>query len=221
MDPLEGHPVVVFGGGSNPPSAAAITRLPSDARVIAADSGYDHARANGIAVDLLVGDLDSISPDALESAKADGVPIDLYPAAKDATDLALALLAALDAGAVHITVVAGDGGRLDHLLTGLLALADPALSSVPVDAWIGDAWVRALHGPGRAELHGRRDELVTLAPVNGPAIGVRTEGLVYPLHDETLHPSSTRGVSNVFERTEAEVSVQQGTLLIVQPEALA
>jgi thiamine pyrophosphokinase len=212
--------VVVFGGGS-PPSPRAIERLPAGALVVAADSGYDHARAHGIDVDELVGDLDSISPDALEAAKAAGVPIDLYPAAKDATDLALALLTARDAGAVHITVVAGDGGRLDHLLTGLLALADPALADAVVEAWIGDAWVRALHGPGRAEIHGRPGELVTLAAVGGSAIGVRTEALVYPLHDETLEPGSTRGVSNVLETTEATVSLEEGTLLIVQPEALA
>ena len=224
MDPLQGRvtgrQVIVFGGG-NPPSPRAIEHLPAGALVIAADSGYDHARAHGIDVDELVGDLDSISPDALEAAKAAGVPIDVYPAAKDATDLALALLTARDAGAAHITVVAGDGGRLDHLLTGLLALADPALADAVVEAWIGDAWVRALHGPGRAEIHGRPGELVTLAAVGGPAIGVRTEALVYPLHDETLEPGSTRGVSNVFEGTEAMVSLAEGTLLIVQPEALA
>ncbi len=189
--------------------------------MIAADSGYDHARAHGVHVDLLVGDLDSISHDALEAAKADGTPIDLHPQAKDATDLALALLAARDLGATRITVVAGDGGRLDHLLTGLLALTDPELAAVEIDAWIGDAWVRALHGPGRAELRGRAGEIVTLAAVGGPAIGVRTEGLEYPLRAETLDPASTRGVSNVFEQTEAHVSLEEGTLLIVQPEALA
>ncbi len=219
MGPLEGRRVVVFGGG-NPPSPSAIARLPAGARVIAADSGYDHARAHGIHVDLLVGDLDSISPDALEAAKADGVPIDLHPTAKDATDLAIALATARDSGATHVTVIAGDGGRLDHLVTGLLALADPDLSELHIDAWIGDAWVRVLHGPGGAPLHGRPGELVTLAAVGDRAEGVRTEGLAFPLHRETLFPGSTRGVSNVFEATEAEVWVGEGTLLIVQPEAL-
>ncbi len=219
MGPLEGHRVVVFGGGL-PPSPRAIARLPDHAHVIAADSGFDHARAHGIHVDRLVGDLDSISPAALEAAKADGIPIDLHPAAKDATDLALALLAAKDGGATRITVVAGDGGRLDHLLTGVLALADPELADIEIDAWIGDAWVRPLHGPGRTSLRGREGELVTLAAVGGPALGVGTEGLAFPLHDETLHPASTRGVSNTFEHTEAEVSLIEGTLLIVQPEAL-
>ena len=211
--------VIIIGGGGIGPRVVA--HLPAERIVIAADSGLDHAMELGLEVDLLVGDLDSISPDALEAAKAAGVPIDLYPAAKDATDLALALLTARDAGAAHITVVAGDGGRLDHLLTGLLALADPALADAVVEAWIGDAWVRALHGPGRAEIHGRPGELVTLAAVGGPAIGVRTEALVYPLHDETLEPGSTRGVSNLLETTEATVSLEEGTLLIVQPEALS
>jgi thiamine pyrophosphokinase len=219
VDPLEGRSVVVFGGGP-PPSAAAVARLPRGAQVIAADSGYDHARAHGVDVDLIVGDLDSISPDALEAAKAGGIPIDLHPQAKDETDLALALLAARDLGATHITMIAGDGGRLDHLLTGLLALTDPELATVEIEAWIGDAWVRALHGPGRAALRGRVGEVVTLAAVGGAATGVCTEGLEYPLRAEPLHAASTRGVSNVFAQTEASVSLEEGTLLIVQPEAL-
>ncbi len=220
MDPLEGRAVVVFAGGLAP-SPRAVARLPRDAYVIAADSGYDHARAQGVDVDLLVGDLDSISPSALEEAKAAGIPIELHPTAKDATDLALALLEARDLGATQVTVIAGDGGRLDHLLTGILALADPELAGVQIDAWIGNAWVRPLHGPGHAVVHGRPGEVVTLAALAGVAKGVRTEGLTYPLRGETLFPGSTRGVSNELEGTEAEVWVEEGTLLIVQPDALS
>ena len=83
-----------------------------------------------------------------------------------------------DAGAAHIAVVAGDGGRLDHLLTGLLALADPALADAVVEAWIGEPRRCARSTvPVARELHGRPGELVTLAAVGGPAIGVRTEAL--------------------------------------------
>ena len=48
-------------------------------------------------------------------------------------------------------------------------------------------------------LEGEPGELVTLVAVNGPAEGVTTEGLAYPLRGETLEPGSSRGVSNVFE----------------------
>jgi len=211
---------VVFAGGL-PPSPRAVACLPGGAYVIAADSGYDHARTHGISVDLLVGDLDSISPLGLEEAKAAGIPIELHPTAKDATDLALALLEARDLGATQLTVIAGDGGRLDHLLIGVLALGDPELAGVQIDAWIGDAWVRPLHGPGHVVVHGRPGEIVTLAALAGAAKGVRTAGLAYPLRGETLFPGSTRGVSNELEATEAEVWVEEGTLLIVQPDALS
>jgi thiamine pyrophosphokinase len=67
------------------------------------------------------------------------------------------------------------------------------------------------------ELDGRAGDLVTLLPVVGPAHGVRTEGLRYPLDGETLAPGSTRGVSNELARTPARVSLTSGVLLVVFP----
>ena len=55
-------------------------------------------------------------------------------------------------------------------------------------------------------LSGRVGELVSLFALHGPAHGVVTDGLVYPLHGETLEPGSSRGVSNVFAATEARVA---------------
>ena len=59
--------------------------------------------------------------------------------------------------------------------------------------------------------------LLTLLAVGGPAHGVRTSGLRYPLDGETLHPGSTRGVSNVLDDPVALVTVAQGTVLAVFP----
>ncbi len=57
--------------------------------------------------------------------------------------------------------------------------------------------------------------LVTLLPVGGPARGIVTEGLQYPLRDETLTPGTTRGVSNVLATNEASVVLADGTLLVI------
>src|SRR5262249_52023534 len=84
---------IVFVGG-DPPAPGVRDVLPADAYVIAADSGLDHANRLGIAVHQVIGDFDSVSADALHTAESAGVRIDRHPAAKDATDLELALDAA-------------------------------------------------------------------------------------------------------------------------------
>ena len=70
------------------------------------------------------------------------------------------------------------------------------------------------------ELSGRPGELVTLLAVHGAAHGVTTDGLLYPLHAETLHPGSTRGVSNEMTSTAATVEVAAGVVLAVLPGEL-
>jgi len=203
--------VVVAGGGRLAPSAAAA--VPAGARVIAADSGLDAAQAVGLEVALAVGDFDSASPDALARAERAGTRIDRHPAEKDETDLELALDAAATLAPERILVLAARGGRLDHELSGLLALASVRFASIRVDALVGDAWVHVVRDT--RELDGAPGDLVSLLAVNGPAEGVTTEGLVYPLRGETLEPGSTRGVSNVFASAQARVEVARGVLLAI------
>jgi thiamine pyrophosphokinase len=53
--------------------------------------------------------------------------------------------------------------------------------------------------------------------VHGPALGVVTGGLLYPLAGEDLPPGTSRGVSNVLAADRATVSLTGGVLLAVQP----
>jgi thiamine pyrophosphokinase len=207
---------LVFAGG-DPPVPGAVP-VPSTADlVIAADSGLEHALALGVPVDLVVGDLDSVAPGALDSAISAGVEVERHPAAKDATDLELALDAALDRGATAIHVVGTGGGRVDHFLANALLLASPRYRSARIDAHVGDAHVTVVHD--RAELAGTPGGLCSLLPLGGPAAGVVTEGLRYPLRRELLPPGTTRGVSNVFLATTATVSLESGVMLAVVPRS--
>ena len=210
--------VLVIGG--SPPEPAVVDLLDRDRFVIAADSGLDHARTLGLDVDLVVGDLDSVSPGALVAAETDGVPIERHPAAKDASDTELAVDAALARGAERIAVVGGGGDRLDQLLAGLLLLAHPKLAGVDVQAWLGPAWVRPLQGPDQAMITGPIGAYLTLLPVHGPATGVTTGGLRYPLAGEPPHAGSSRGVSNEIAALPACVRVVHGALLVIVPYAL-
>jgi len=208
--------LVVAGGDPVDPRWAAV--LPPDALVVAADSGLDRARDFGLAVDLVVGDLDSVDPAHLAAATAAGVRVERHPTDKDATDLDLALAAVLDAGATSVTVLAAGGGRLDHFLANALLLAAPRWSPLTVTALVGEARVTVIRA--NATLHDAPGALVTLLALGGPATGVTTTGLRWALRHERLEPGSTRGVSNEMAGPVATVAVDAGALLAIQPHAL-
>jgi thiamine pyrophosphokinase len=196
--------VVVLAGGPDLPSDFVV---PDGARVIAADSGAEL----GVHVDLAIGDFDSISAHTLEGIER----VEPYPPEKDATDLELALEAALRESPSHVLVVGSSGGRLDHLLGSLLLLASEKWAGVELDALLGGARVHVIRGT--RVLHGEAGETVSLFAPAGRAEGVTTEGLVYPLAGEALEPGSSRGLSNLFHDAEARVTVERGVLLAVRP----
>jgi len=113
-------------------------------------------------------------------------------------------------------VVEGAVGRVDHYLANVLLLASPRFAAVGVEAYLDGTRIQVTHGR-TVELQGRRGDIVTLLPVHGPARGVVTDGLAYPLRGEELPPGTTRGVSNVMAATDASVGLVSGTLLVVQP----
>ena len=74
---------------------------------------------------------------------------------------------------------------------------------------------------GSAEVRGRSGDTVSLIPLVGDALGVRTTGLEYPLSGETLVFGATRGVSNLLLGETALVSLESGLLLCVVIHATA
>lgn len=217
LDRAEGASTIVVVTGGAPVEPDDIGPLPKGALVIAADSGVGHAHRLGLRVDVAVGDFDSVDPAALALAADDGAVIERHPEAKDSTDLELALDAALLRQPQRIVVVGGHGGRLDHLLANALLLAAPRTAGTDIVAYLPPATITVVRRAAR--LVGEPGDLVTLLPAHGPAVGVTTRGLLYPLDGEDLEAGSTRGVSNELACAEATVTVDGGVLLAVQPGA--
>ncbi len=210
--------IIVIGG--DPPPPEIIDVLPADRFVIAADSGYDHALALGITVDLLVGDLDSISVDGLHHARTHGVQVEVHPANKDATDTELAITSATSRGFVEITGIFGGGDRLDHALAVLFAFAAPNLAGHRVTLWWGDTRIVVLHDGDDASPYVAPGEPFTLLPLHGAAGDVDIAGAVYPLDHAILDAGSSLGVSNLAGPAPARVRLGHGTIAHVTPRAL-
>lgn len=183
--------------------------------VIAADGGLRLAEPLGLEVTAVVGDMDSVDPAQLDAAEHGGARIERHPTDKDATDLELALDAAIAAGAGAITVVGGSGGRLDHWLANAMLLTSSRYRDVPL-RWLTPSAVLTVcdrHRP--VSIDGTRGDLLSLIAVDGPAKGVDVAGVRWPLTDATLPLGSTRGVSNEIVDPPATVEVDEGTLFVV------
>jgi thiamine pyrophosphokinase len=198
--------------------------LPSDRSVIGANDYVVAADGGALALErwkmlphLVVGDMDSLGDEGVERFARQGVPVAKYSAAKDESDLELAVAQAIAAGATEVVLLGAlRGERLDHETANLLLLADPGYDGVRLEARRGELRIRAIRGEGSLSLEGPVGALVTLLPVNGDAEGVTTEGLRYPLRDETLRFGRARGLSNEVASLPAMVAVSKGSLLIFE-----
>lgn len=190
--------------------------------VVAADGGALALERWGMLPHAVVGDLDSLGAQRADALAARGVRIFRHPPEKDESDLELALDYAVGAGADEIILLGLFGGaRLDYTIANALLLADARYRGRVMRAVAGPARLRALHAGETALLTGAVGDLVTLLPVGADAEGIRTVGLRYALRGEALRLGRSRGVSNVIAALPASVSLEAGTLLIVETASAA
>lgn len=204
---------LIFANGTLPDLDAARRLLRPDDFLIAADGGTRHILDLGRTPSIVIGDLDSISEEERRKMKDEGIEMMEFPRDKDETDLELALDYAVENGFREIVIVAALGNRLDQTLGNLALISATRHPSLVTR--IDDGVESAQFCRARSEVRGRRGDLVSLIPWGGEVTGVRTEGLRWPLSNETLHPHKTRGISNEMTGDVAHIEIESGLLLIV------
>ena len=179
--------------------------------VIAAARGYGSLMAYGVTPDLVVGDFDSLGrtpshPNVIQ-----------LPAEKDDTDMVYALRKGLELGYRRFVLLGGVGGRLEHTLANLQALA-----------WLTTQGARGVLAGEGTVATALRDETMPFPAglsgfwsafcLSGQAEGVTLRNLKFELTGHTLSADFPLGVSNEFTGEAAEVSVARGTLLAMWRE---
>ena len=200
----------VFTGGNIRPEN--ITEKPeADDIIIAADSGYNNAKAMGITPHLLVGDFDSLGKSNIPS----GIKTVELPEEKDVTDTHVAVDAAIENGASQIVIIGGLDGRLDHTLSNLAILE--AMSELGVHAVITNGHNRARYIRSTSALLARSGfKYVSLIAADDVVKGVTLEGFKYPLTNAKLSRKFQYAVSNEIVGNCALVSVKRGGVWIVE-----
>lgn len=205
--------VIIFANGQLPDVRKARGLVSPDDYVICADGGTHHAFAVGAMPHIVIGDLDSIQDLDRQRIESAAIPVRQYSHDKDETDFELALRHALEQKPMSILVIGAAGGRLDQTIANLAALSDPALAALEVRA--DDGLEEFFFCRSQSQVLGQSGDLVSLIPWGGAVEGVRTTGLRWPLHNKTLYPYKTRGVSNEMLGDVAEVNVASGLLLVI------
>lgn len=201
---------VIFSGGTAGNPEAMKNLLQPEDRMVCADGGYLLAERLGVMPEAVLGDMDSLKQQP--KARVLRASCD-----KDETDTQLCLDYLLEAGCGEIVILGALGGREDHTYANLMLTVYGLRRGVKVT--LADPPVRVFAVTGQAEIEGKDGDLLSLFPVGGNTEGILTEGLKYPLQDETLYFDVPRGISNVFAKDKITVRMRRGILLAMHTES--
>ena len=175
--------------------------------VIAADGGLRHTEKLNITPNIILGDFDSLG---FTPAGAN-----VFPVEKDDTDAMLAVRAGLARGCREFFLYGSlDGPRLDHTIANFQTLQ--FLADRDAAGWlIGRDYIVTLVKNGSLRFPAGCTGTISVFCLGRDAEGVTLTGLHYPLSGGTLTAGFPLGVSNHFTGAEAEISVQNGSLLVM------
>ena len=163
---------------------------------------------------LIIGDLDSLDPDAYKWADALDVPIERHPIDKDQTDGELALEKVLEMDPNSVLILGGHGGRTAMFLANLKLLRRCHDRGLPA-AMVGHGEsVRFVSEGGELSLTGRTGYPLDILAIDGRAVAT-VVGTAFDAEGLELRSRSARGVSNRINQDAAHISVQSGTILVI------
>ncbi len=210
---------LVVAGSPEPSSSAHVSAIAKQADfVVAADGGLDVLQRANATVNAYCGDKDSGSAEAIAWALQHGVPMDVYPTAKDCPDLELAILLARDeadnrGAALRLTLTCASGGRADHALGvyGTLAANADVCPTLSEDSF--ECKVLSPLGQDTWSIEGRAGATLSVIPIDANT-SVTEMGMVWNLDHEAMGVLAPRGVSNVVEDDRALVRCDSGTAAV-------
>src|SRR3989304_5513089 len=198
---------VILANGYPPPKGLLSKHLTDAGSLVCADGGANTAARFGLTPDLIIGDLDSILQQTIK--KFSGVTARRI-ADQNSTDLEKALTWLIRKGFRDIRIFGATGGRLDHTIGNLSALAKYSrkarISMYDLD---GDITYVGSDLTFEAPL----GTIVSLLPLT-LCEGIITRGLKWELKYESLALGQRESTSNVVVKRPVDIKVRRGPLLL-------
>lgn len=172
--------------------------------MVGVDGGTRHIFKLKLRPDLIIGDFDSLK------RKTGSIPVIKFPKDKDFTDTELAIAQVMKQGYQEIVLIGWLGRRLDHMISNLMTIAN-----LPVKISIVEGRQQMFLVKDKITVRGKPGDLVSLIPLLGDCLGVKTQGLKWRLQGQSLKSGRGRGLSNVMLGRQATIKLKKGCLLVI------
>ena len=179
--------------------------------IIAVDGGINTLEKINLRPHVIIGDFDSANND--NSFLALNIKTITHEPEKDFTDTELAINYAIEKAFTPIIIINSMQERIDHVL-GVIASLRYLNFHNHSGLVLGDKQLfMMLKKKNTFSLPTKTT--ISLIPLSHHVTGVSTQGLYYPLNDETLRSDRARGISNLVSQEQVEISLESGELLLV------
>ena len=186
IDLPDKQPYIILANGQYPSHPVALNKLHTAGTIICTDGSANKILENGLAPNVIIGDMDSstIDQDAFK-----GLYVKISD--QDNTDLDKALEWCKLNSLSPLTVLGASQLREDHTIGNLMLLANYS-DELDIN-FVTDYFTITCHH-GKRSFTSFKQQLVSILPVEDIQ-SITTEGLEFPLTDEPF-PLSSRGISN-------------------------
>ncbi len=201
---------VIIGGGECSVNIVK-SNITLDDYIICADSGFDILSDTDIEPNLLIGDFDSIksTPDNIEKIT--------LPVEKNVTDCEASYIEGVKRGFNKFLILGGTGGRFEHTFANISVMARASKEGNEI-VMIDDKHLFRSITNSKIQIPFAPDKQISVFAFGEKAIGVYEKGFHYSLNNYSLDPFVPLGISNDVSENIGEISVEKGTLIIIETE---
>jgi thiamine pyrophosphokinase len=201
---------LIILNGAVPTKALLQELITSSDITICADGAAQAMVEYGLAPDIILGDLDSITEETRISLKnSEIIKID----DQESTDGEKAFQYCLEKGISEVLLAGGFGKRLDHSLYNLGLLKKFHEQGLTITCYSDHE--KAMLIQGSVELNEKPGTSVSVIPIFGDAIGVKMEGFKFKLKKDNLQFGDYSSISNVIQLSKAKIALSIGYLLLI------
>lgn len=201
--------IVIIGNGEDWKKEKVIDFCQKADFIIAADNGLSLLNRLSLAPDLIIGDLDSVSPSLLQHYQ--DIPIEKHPSIKALTDSELSIQKAISMNPKEIILLAMTGDYFDHSYAAIINLFRNYHKKIQMKIVTSNSVIFPI--PQKTtllHLKGRRFSLFPLSPIKQFSM----VGAQYQFSKKNLNITDY-SISNVIIDERLEINFEKGMLFCV------